>query len=476
MDVAAAHAVAGEVAVQLFGHPLGKGGHQNAFVLFGPLSDLFHQVVHLVLGGAYLDGRVQQAGGADNLFYHQALGLLQFVIGRGGAHVDGLAGDGFKLVKGEGAVVAGGGEAEAVLYQGFLAGVVSAVHSADLGEGYVALVYEYQEIVREIINEGEGPLAGFSAVKIAGVVLYAGAVAHLLDHFYVVFHALLEALGFQELANGLKVFHLFDQVVLDLAHGLGSLFLGSDKVLGGVEVNLVHLLKDGSAHRINKCNAVYLVSKELDAGCVVGSTQEDVHGVSAHAETASLKICFGPVVKRIHDFVQQTGHRHLFALPNCNRLVVKVVRVANSVEAAHGGDHYDVSSAAHKGRSGTHAQFVYLIVDAEVLFYIGIGGGDVGLRLVVIVVRNKVLYGIVRKECFKFSIQLGGQRFVVTQDERRTLQTLDYVGHRKGFSGTRNAQKCHIMNALAQCVTQCVNGFGLVAGRLIIGLEPEIHL
>ncbi len=154
---------------------------------------------------------------------------------------------------------------------------------------------------------------------------------------------------------------------------------------------------------------------------------------------------------------------------------MKVVRVADAVQAAHGGDDDDVPPAAHQGRCGTHTQLVYLVVDAEVLFYIGIRRGDVGLRLVVIVVGNEVFYGVVRKKSLEFPIQLRGQGFVVAEDKRWTLQTLDNVGHCKGFSGPGNPQKCHIINALADCFAQSVDGFGLVARRLIIRVEPEFH-
>ena len=468
MDVAAADAVAGEVAVQFFGHALGEGGHQHALVHLGPLADFFHEVVYLVLGGAYLDGRIQQAGGAYDLFHHQTFGLLQLIIGRRGAYINCLARDGLEFVEGEGAVVAGGGQAEAILHQRFLAGMVSAVHGADLGEGDVALINEYQEVVGEVVYEGEGPLAGLTAVEVAGIVFHAGAVAHLLDHLYVVFHALLQALGFQIFADGFEVLHLLHQIFLDLAHGLGAFFLGRNEVLGGVEVDLVHLLEDGPAYRVDEGDAVHFVPEELDAGGIIGPSQEDVNSVSAYAETAALKICFRPVVQCIHDFVQQTGHGHLFPLTDCNRLVVEVVRIAYSVQAADGGNHYDVPASAHKGRCCADPELVDFIVDTQVFLNIGIRRGDVGFRLVIVVVGDEILYGIVREKGLELSVQLGRQGFVVAQDEGGTLQLLDHISHGKSLSRPRDAQKGYIMYPLLDCFAQSINGFGLVAGRLIV--------
>ena len=201
VDIPAADAGLLEVAVQFLGHALGERGYKHPLVPFGPYADLFHKVVHLVFGGTDLDGRVQEAGGAHDLLHHKAFGLLKLIIGRGGAHVNRLACYGFEFVEGEGTVVTGGGEAETVFHQGFLAGVVSAVHCADLGEGDVGLVYEHQEILGEVVYEGEGTLAGLSPVKVTGIVLNARAVAHLLYHLYVVFYPLFQAFSLKVFAN-----------------------------------------------------------------------------------------------------------------------------------------------------------------------------------------------------------------------------------------------------------------------------------
>ena len=78
--------------------------------------DLLHEVVHLALGGLDLDGGVDQAGGADDLL-DDLLAVLVLVGAGRGADVDGLIDVALELVEGEGAVVGGGGEAEAVVYQ-----------------------------------------------------------------------------------------------------------------------------------------------------------------------------------------------------------------------------------------------------------------------------------------------------------------------------------------------------------------------
>ena len=79
-----------EIAGQLFGHPLGQRRDQHALVFLGPYLDLADQVVDLVGCRTNLDLRIEQPRRANHLLDHYPFRLVQLVIGRGGAHVNGL--------------------------------------------------------------------------------------------------------------------------------------------------------------------------------------------------------------------------------------------------------------------------------------------------------------------------------------------------------------------------------------------------
>ena len=347
------------------------------------------------------------------MLYYQAMAFFQLIIGRGCADVDGLAGDGLKFVEGEGAVVGGGWEAESVLDKRFLAGMVPAKHGPDLGEGDVAFVDEAEEIVREIVDEGEGTLAWLAAVEVSGIILHSGAIAHLLYHLHVVFHPLFQAFRFKVLAFRFEIGKLLYQVLLDLGHGLCAFLLGGDKVLGRVEVYLVQTLEDGAGYGVDEGDSVNLVPKEFYSYRVVRSAQENVHRVPAYPEAAALEIRLRAIVEGIYKLVQEAGHAHGLALLDGDRLVVEIVRIAYAVEAADRAYDYDVPPPGHQCRCRADAEFIDLVVDGKVLFNIGIRNGDVGFRLIVIVIGNEILYGIVREKRFEFSVQLRGQGFVV---------------------------------------------------------------
>ena len=87
-----------------------------------------------------------------------------------------------------------------MLDEGLLARAVPGVLAADLGHGHVALVDHDQEVLREVVEQGVGPLAGRAAVEVGRVVLDARAHAGLLEHLEVVLGARAQPLGLEELA------------------------------------------------------------------------------------------------------------------------------------------------------------------------------------------------------------------------------------------------------------------------------------
>jgi len=59
--------------------------------------------------------------------------------------------------------------------------------------------------------------------------------------------------------------------------------------------------------------------------------------------------------------------------------------------------------------------------------------------LIVVVIRNEILYGIFRKKLFEFVVELRCQGFVVGKNEGRPLYLLDDVRYGKGFSTSGNS-------------------------------------
>ena len=117
------------------------------------------------------------------------------------------------------------------------------------------------------------------------------------------------------------------------------------------------------------------------------------------------------------------------------------------------------------------AELFDFLIDIGILFDIRVGGGNISLRLVIIVIGDKIFYSVMRKKFFKFPVKLGCQRFIVRDDQRRFLYTFYDVGHRKSLSRSRNAQKRLMFFTVQKSFRQFFHRLRLISCQPVIGYE-----
>ena len=151
-----------------------------------------------------------------------------------------------------------------------------------------------------------------------------------------------------------------------------------------------------------------------------------------------------------------------------------LLRVAQPVDARDRG-HDDDIPAAHQGGGGRQAQALDLLVDIGFLLDVQVMAGHVGLRLVVVVVGDKVLDRVFREELLELGVELRRQGLVVRHDQGRLLQLLDDRGHREGLTGAGGAQQDLVFQSALDAFDQLSDGFRLVAGGLEGGIKFEVQ-
>ena len=117
------------------------------------------------------------------------------------------------------------------------------------------------------------------------------------------------------------------------------------------------------------------------------------------------------------------------------------------------------------------AHLVNFVVDARVLLNIKVAPGDIRLRLVIIVVRNKELHRIVGKKFLEFRAELRRQRLVVRKDQRRALRAGDHVRHGERLSAAGDPKEYLRLFILLHPAHQFVDRLWLVACRRIPGMQ-----
>ena len=72
-----------------------------------------------------------------------------------------------------------------------------------------------------------------------------------------------------------------------------------------------------------------------------------------------------------------------------------------------------------------------------------------------------------RKERLELAVQLCRQCLVMTEDQGRTLEFLNDIGHCEGLPRAGHAKQCNSINALIQSIANSLYRRRLVARRLI---------
>jgi len=95
---------------------------------------------------------------------------------------------------------------------------------------------------------------------------------------------------------------------------------------------------------------------------------------------------------------------------------------------------FDFPPASEECGCGGVPKLVNLVINHRLFFYICIRSRNISLRLVIIVIRNEIVNGIIRKKFPKFISELGSQGFIVGDDQCRQANPCNHICQSKGFS------------------------------------------
>ena len=329
------------------------------------------------------------------------------------------------------------------------------------------LVDDNQIIVRKIIHQGVRRILGRQPRKMHRVVLDARADAGLAKHLDIVVRALRDALKLQKLIVRAEILSPLLKLRLDVRKRPLHLLRLHDIVGRREDDHVGKVRYRPSLQRIDALQPVHLIAEKLDAVCL----SRAVHGIhlehiAVRAKCSALKIHLVPLVLDVHEPPHYGLARNLHAGAEGDGHVFVINRAAEPVDTRYARHHDDITPLRKSRRRGV-PETVDLVVDVRVLLDVGIGRRNIRLRLVIVVVTHEVFNRIFRKILFELTVQLRRERLVVRNNQCRTVQLCDDIGHRKCLAGPGDAEKRLELFAGAETVHQLRNRLRLVAGRLI---------
>ena len=214
----------------------------------------------------------------------------------------------------------------------------------------------------------------------------------------------------------------------------------NDKVLRRIKNGLVKFFNRVAGDNIEPADTRYVFPVQFDFIRFVRFhvRRIDFKNVPADTEIPAVKHRVIPLVLERNKLGGKRADVEFFPDFNVNAHIAVQIRHSQSVNARNGRNDDNVAPFHKTVRRGK-AQFVYFLIDCRVLFDVEVARRNVGFRLVIIVVGNKIFDGVVREKSLELAVELGGKRFVVAYDERRTLHTFNDFCHRKRFSASGNA-------------------------------------
>ena len=211
-------------------------------------------------------------------------------------------------------------------------------------------------------------------------------------------------------------------------------------------------------------HALDLVAEELDADGPLLVGREHLDRVAPDPELVAGEAGVVALVLQLDEPAQD---RPLVALLPCvedQALALVLVGRTEAVDRRHRRDD-DHVAPRHQRARGRVPQPVDLVVDRRVLLDVGVGGREVGLGLVVVVVGDEVLDPVLREELPELAGELGRQGLVGREDDRGPLGALDHARDRERLARAGDAEEGLVAVAPLDARREPVDRGRLVAGR-----------
>ena len=198
----------------------------------------------------------------------------------------------------------------------------------------------------------------------------------------------------------------------------------------------------------------------------------DLDDVAADPERAASEVVIVALVLNLDELAEHLVARDPLPALEGQQHAVIGFRRAQAVDARHAGD--DDHVAALEQRSGRgQAHPVDLVVDRRFLLDVRVGGGNVGLGLVVVVVADEVLDRVLGKEAPELLEELSRQGLVVDHHQRRPVDGGDGVRHGERLARPGDAEQHLMPIAPVEPLGQLADRARLIPGELEVGDEAE---
>ena len=221
------------------------------------------------------------------------------------------------------------------------------------------------------------------------------------------------------------------------------------------------------------CNSINLISKEFHTNCpvrIVG--REDFQHISTYPERTTMEIHFITVILNIDQFFDYLIPVFLHSRTKWDHHIKEFFRCTQTIDTGYRGNHNNIFPFT-ESRCCRKTEFIDFIVRGSIFCYISIRRWNVCLRLVIIIIGDKVFHCVLREEFLHLSVKLRCQCFIVRKYQSWFVKLCDDVRHGEGLTGTCDTQQSLELVAFFKAFDQFFDCLGLVTGWFVFGMKLE---
>ena len=238
----------------------------------------------------------------------------------------------------------------------------------------------------------------------------------------------------RQFIHAAQLLQTFLEFGLDALHRLQHPVAGRDVMALGIDGDARQLAGHLAGEGIEQADGLDLLVEQFHPHRLgVGIRRIDVDDLTAHPVGSAAQFHVVAAVLQLGETAQQLALIDEFAPGQMQHHAEVGLGVTQTVDARHrGNDHY--VAPLHQRLGGGESHLLDMLVDGGILLDIGIRGRHIGLRLIIVIIRNEVFHGVVREELPHLAVELGRQGLVGGQDQGRSLHLQDDIGDGEGLA------------------------------------------
>ena len=252
------------VFCQILRHSFRKSRDQNLVSPVRFFVYLTDQIINLTLDRANLDLRIEKTCRTDDLLCTQKL-MLRFILSRCCRDKQNLIQFIFKFIKTQRTVILCRRQTEAIIHQCLLAALITGIHSSDLRNGLMGLIYNKKKVVFKVVHQGIRRLSRLKPGKVSGIILNTGTKTCFLHHFYIEIRSLGNSLCLDQFIFTFKIGNLFLHFFQDRIRCLLDFFLRHNIMGCRKNRRMLQFISYFACQYINFCDTVDLISEKFHA-------------------------------------------------------------------------------------------------------------------------------------------------------------------------------------------------------------------